>query len=61
MVDLHADKFIHNNDGPIMMAENYSTWFADPASDWLVAIVDLHDQIIFYLLIEWNKDLPIGS
>ena len=26
-------------------------WFQDPASDWMYSIIDLHDQIIFYLLI----------
>lgn len=25
--------------------------FQDPASDWMLAIIELHDQIIFYLLI----------
>lgn len=32
-------------------AMGWSGGFADPASDWLLAIIDLHDQIIFYLLI----------
>ena len=26
-------------------------WFQDPASDWMYSIIDLHDRIIFYLLI----------
>ena len=25
--------------------------FQDPASDWMYSIIDLHDRIIFYLLI----------
>ena len=32
-------------------AEGWNSGFADPGSDWLLAIIDLHDQIIFYLLI----------
>lgn len=32
-------------------AIGWAAGFADPASDWLLAIIDLHDQIIFYLLI----------
>jgi len=29
----------------------YATGFQDPASDWFIAMIDLHDQIIFYLII----------
>ncbi|RKO92670.1 Cupredoxin, partial [Blyttiomyces helicus] len=29
----------------------YGTGFLDPASTWMYAIIDLHDRIIFYLLI----------
>jgi hypothetical protein len=25
--------------------------FQDPASDWMYAIIDLHDRILFYLII----------
>nr|YP_009659028.1 cytochrome c oxidase subunit 2 [Spizellomyces sp. 'palustris']QCQ69026.1 cytochrome c oxidase subunit 2 [Spizellomyces sp. 'palustris'] len=32
-------------------AEAWATGFQDPASDWMYAIIDLHDRIIFYLLI----------
>src|SRR6478736_497663 len=34
-------------DAPI----NFSKNFQDPASDWLLAIINLHDNIIFYLII----------
>lgn len=30
---------------------SYSKGFQDPASDWLLGIIDLHDNIIFYLII----------
>jgi cytochrome c oxidase subunit 2 len=30
---------------------NYATGFQDPASNWMYAIVDLHDRIIFFLLV----------
>lgn len=30
---------------------NFSFGFQDPASDWLIAIVDLHDNIVFYLIL----------
>nr|NP_150334.1 cytochrome c oxidase subunit 2 [Rhizophydium sp. 136]AAK84264.1 cytochrome c oxidase subunit 2 [Rhizophydium sp. 136] len=30
---------------------NYSYSFQDPASDWLLGIINLHDNIIFYLII----------
>jgi len=30
---------------------NYSFSFQDPASDWLLGIINLHDNIIFYLII----------
>ena len=29
----------------------YATGFQDPASNWMYAIIDLHDKIIFFLLI----------
>jgi hypothetical protein len=32
-------------------AEKWATNFQDPASDWMFAIIDLHDRIIFYLVI----------
>jgi len=32
-------------------AEAWATGFQDPASDWKYAIIDLHDRIVFYLLI----------
>ena len=32
-------------------AESWATGFQDPACDWMYAIIDLHDRIIFYLLI----------
>lgn len=31
--------------------EAWATGFQDPASDWMYAIIDLHDRIIFYLII----------
>jgi heme/copper-type cytochrome/quinol oxidase subunit 2 len=34
-------------DSPI----NFSYGFQDPASQWMLAIIDLHDNIIFYLII----------
>ena len=30
---------------------NYSYSFQDPATDWLLGIINLHDNIIFYLII----------
>jgi hypothetical protein len=30
---------------------NFSLGFQDPASPWMLAIIDLHDRIIFYLII----------
>lgn len=32
-------------------AENWSISFQDPASPWMYAIIDLHDRIMFYLII----------
>lgn len=32
-------------------AESWAYGFQDPACDWMYAIIDLHDRIIFYLLI----------
>lgn len=32
-------------------AEAWATGFQDPASDWMYAIIDLHDRIIFSLII----------
>ena len=32
-------------------ATAWATGFQDPACDWMYAIIDLHDRIIFYLLI----------
>ena len=32
-------------------AERWAYTFQDPASDWMFAIIDLHDRIIFYLVI----------
>jgi len=32
-------------------AEEWAVGFQDPASDWMYAIIDLHDRIIFYLII----------
>ena|SRR6478735_3447443 len=29
----------------------WGSGFQDPASDWLICLIDLHDQIIFYLII----------
>jgi heme/copper-type cytochrome/quinol oxidase subunit 2 len=29
----------------------HSSGFQDPASDWLLAIIDLHDRIVFYLIL----------
>jgi len=29
-------------------AEGWPVGFQDPASDWMIAIIDLHDRIIFY-------------
>lgn len=31
-------------------AEGWAVGFQDPACDWMYAIIDLHDRIIFYLL-----------
>ena len=33
------------------MLTNLVIKFQDPASDWMYSIIDLHDRIIFYLLI----------
>jgi cytochrome c oxidase subunit 2 len=30
---------------------NYSFGFSDPASNWMVSMIQLHDNIIFYLII----------
>lgn len=32
-------------------AERWAYNFQDPASDWMIAIIELHDRIIFYLVI----------
>jgi cytochrome c oxidase subunit 2 len=32
-------------------AERWAVNFQDPASDWMCAIIELHDRIIFYLVI----------
>jgi len=32
-------------------AERWATSLQDPASGWMYAIVDLHDRLLFYLLI----------
>jgi cytochrome c oxidase subunit 2 len=32
-------------------SRNYDMGFQDPGSDWMLAIIDLHDNIIFYLII----------
>ena len=32
-------------------AERWSTGFQDPASEWMYGIIELHDNIIFYLII----------
>ena len=29
----------------------YATGFQDPASTWMIGIIDLHDSIMFYLII----------
>ena len=39
---------------PMPVGSRYGTikqGFQDPASDWMYSIIDLHDRIIFYLLI----------
>jgi cytochrome c oxidase subunit 2 len=38
--------FIYND-----YAERWAMNFQDPASSWMYAIIDLHDRIIFYLII----------
>jgi Cytochrome C oxidase subunit II, transmembrane domain len=30
---------------------SWGSGFQDPASDWLICLIDLHDQIVFYLII----------
>jgi hypothetical protein len=32
-------------------AERWAVGFQDPASSWMYAIIDLHDRILFYLII----------
>jgi hypothetical protein len=32
-------------------AEKWAIGFQDPASPWMYAIIDLHDRIMFYLII----------
>ena len=32
-------------------AERWSLGFQDPASEWMYGIIELHDSIIFYLII----------
>jgi heme/copper-type cytochrome/quinol oxidase subunit 2 len=39
--------FITYADSPI----NFSYGFQDPATQWMLGIVDLHDNIVFYLII----------
>jgi hypothetical protein len=31
---------------------SWGSGFQDPASDWLICLIDLHDQIVFYLIME---------
>jgi len=32
-------------------AEKWAVNFQDPASDWMFAIIELHDRIVFYMII----------
>jgi len=32
-------------------ADNWGITFQDPASPWMYAIIDLHDHILFYLIL----------
>jgi len=32
----------------------YATGFQDPASNWMIGIIDLHDNIMFYLIVIWT-------
>lgn len=35
----------------MIISSNYSFRFSDPASNWMISMVQLHDNIIFYLIV----------
>nr|WKF48430.1 cytochrome oxidase subunit II [Synchytrium endobioticum] len=50
-LELNIQIFLNNSTLRADFAEKWAFGFQDPASPWMYAIIDLHDRIMFYLII----------